>query len=206
MYFFSNYLQFIFPFFTLLLLIIGLTAKHRNYLLAALWLSLIATILHYQTASGEILGSYFDYKQATIYSVNLLVLLVSSIFLIAISIKEHAGKALRFIASLFFACFITGGVLLLINIWINAHFLGDRMPNTPVLQVATFKKTDYCSYRYIFYKVSRDGKISYMCPNYYGLVPSEGNLDAAPLFVIKQLPPQLQIKFKQDTLEGNSES
>ncbi|KTD52410.1 type I secretion system LssZ [Legionella rubrilucens] len=204
MYYFSDYLQFIFPFFTLMLLVIGLTTQHRNSLLAALWLSLIATILHYQTARGEILGSYFDYKQAAIYTVNLLVLLISSIYLVAASIRASARKVLRFATSLFFACFVTGALLLLVNIWVNAHFLSDRMPNTPILQVAAFKKMDYCDYRYVFYKVSQEGKISYMCPNHYGLVPSEGSLDAAPQFVIKQLPPQLQIKFKQDTLEGNS--
>lgn len=197
MYYINDYIHLIFPIFTLFLLFAGLRSQRKNYLLAALWLSLIAIVLHYQTAGGEILGSYFDYKQAAIYTINFIVLLVSFICLMMPLAASSSHKSLRLGTGFLSALLIAGVTLLLINIWFNAYFLSDRMPGTPLLQVATFKKLDYCNYRYVFYKVSEKGKVSYMCPNYYGLIPSQGYLSTAPDYVIRQLPMQLQEKFKQ---------
>ena len=55
------------------------------------------------------------------------------------------------------------------------------------MQVALFKKADYCNYKYIFYKVAKDGAVTYLCPNYYGLIPSIGRLDISPDFIATQL-------------------
>lgn len=198
MYYISDYIHLVFPVFTLFLLIAGLRTQRKNYLLAALWLSLIAIVLHYQTAGGEILGSYFDYRQAAIYTINFIVLLVSFICLMMPLAADSSQKIFRLGTGFLSALLIAGVALLLINIWFNAYFLADRMPGTPLLQVATtVKKPDYCDYRYVFYKVSEKGRISYMCPNHYGLIPSHGYLQTAPDYVIKQLPQQLQEKFRQ---------
>lgn len=203
MYHFNNILQLIFPFFTLLILIIGLITSSKKYLLAALWLSLIATILHYRLANGEILGSYFDIRQATIYSINLIVLLVSLLTIIFVPSFRSAEKKILYLSGLLSAALVTGVFLVLANIWFNAFFLADRMPNTPILQVAVMQKPDYCDYKYVFYKVNLQGKISYMCPAHFGFLPSQGLLLKAPEYVIRQLPAPLQIQFKQDSLEKN---
>ncbi|KTD61814.1 hypothetical protein [Legionella spiritensis] len=188
MYYYINYLQIIFPVLTVLLLVAGLFSRRKNLILAALWISLIVIIFQYQIANGEILGSYFNYGQATIYSINLAVLLTSLLYIILTLEADTISRSSRFIIGLFSATLVTGGFLLLFNIWFNAHFLADKKPDTPLLQVATFQKLDYCNYKYVFYKINNQGKIYYMCPNRYGLLPSQGLMEKAPLYVIKQLP------------------
>lgn len=204
MYYLGSCILLIFPFLTFLLLVIGLKTERKNYILAALWLSLIASILHYQTANGEILGSYFDYWQALIYSMNLTVLLLSLMYFIIALGFETSVQSIRYALSLLAATLIIAVTILLANIWFNAWFLSDRMPNTPLLQVATSNKLDYCNYKYVFYKVSSAGTVDYMCPQRFGVLPSRGVLDRVPKYILKQLPIHLQIKFKRDTLEKNS--
>jgi hypothetical protein len=58
----STILHIILPPLAAILLVIGLKKKEINFIIIALWLSLIALMIHYQTAGGEILGSYFNYK------------------------------------------------------------------------------------------------------------------------------------------------
>ncbi|MDP1603222.1 MAG: type I secretion system protein LssZ [Legionella sp.] len=186
----------LFPLISFIFLLIGIKSGQKNYVAIALWISLISLILHYQVSGGEILGSYFNYTHALIYSINSLILLISAIYLLILYAKTSEKTGIRYLSGLIAASSIIGVLILLGNLWINAHFIEDRLAGTPILQVATFKKLDYCSYHYVFYKIGQDGKMSYMCPNYYGLLPTTGKLPSAPDYVIRQLPPSLQLKFQ----------
>lgn len=176
----------VFPLLALMLLIQGLRKKAIYYIVSSLWLSLIALIIHYQASGGEILGTYFNYPNAAIYSANLVILLASLISIIShLSTNNLVFKY----TSSFFQAFITiGGLLVIANLWINAYFIENRMGGTLVMQVALMQKPDYCSYRYIFYKVATDGSLTYLCPNHYGLIPSLGYLSISPDFIANQLP------------------
>jgi len=174
-------------------LIIGIKKDKINYIVSALWLSVLALLLHYQAAGGEILGSYFGYKNATIYGLNLIVMIITIICLfLKVPLFKH--KKIRIITTLFTISIILGGLILIINLSINALFIENRRFGTPILQVATFKINEYCGYRYIFYKVANDGKINYMCPDHYLIFPSTGVLDTSPEYVLKNLLIDLQNK------------
>lgn len=192
-------IHFLLPFLGCIIFLLGIKLQRKNYIVVSLWLSLIALALHYRASGGEILGSYFNYTHAIIYSLNLIVLLAATIYLLfSLSSNVH-NKFIQYSTGLLSACLITGLVLLLGNLWVNAIFVENRLPGTPILQVATFNKQTYCDYKYVFYKVGPDSIVRFMCPNHYGLLPSIGRLDSAPGFVVKQLPIQLQNKFKQES-------
>lgn len=186
----------LFPFVTLAFLLVGIIKRNNRWIVASLWLSLAALVLHYQTARGEILGSYFDYFQSFLYSINLLVLLVAMAYLLRNLCRETTSRTLRALAGFVIAAFTTGIVLLLINLWMNARFIEQRMPNSPVLQVGSFQPLTYCRYRYVFYTINQDGQLTYLCPNYYGLLPSTGHLPGAPDYLLRQLPAKLRDHFK----------
>lgn len=186
----------LFPLLGALILFFGIRLQRKNYTILALWISLIALILHYRASGGEILGSYFNYPHAAIYSLNLIVLISSIVYLLLTSMTEISSRFVRYSTGLISAGLITAGVFLVINLWINAVFVENRLAGTPILQVATFNKQPYCGYKYVFYKIGPDGIVRFMCPNYYGLLPSVGKLRSAPSFVIKQLPGQFQNKFE----------
>lgn len=187
----------LFPILGIIILFFGIQLRRKNYIVVALWLSLIALVLHYRASGGEILGSYFNYQHAAIYSLNLIVLIASIICILLTSMDDIHSKTLRYSAGLLSAALITGSSLLIINLWINANFVENRLAGTPILQVATFNKQPYCGYKYVFYTVGSDSIVRFMCPNHYGLLPSVGPLNTAPSFVIKQLPTQLQAKFQE---------
>lgn len=185
MYLLAKIIHCVFPVLALILLIIGIKRKGIYYVISALWLSLIALIIHFQSSGGQIFGSYFNYTNAAIYSVNLIILFVALIRIIShLSIDNDS---FRYVSSLAKAFIVIGSLLVITNLWINAFFIDNRMPGTPVMQVASLNKLDYCAYRYIFYKVNTDGTVMYLCPNYYGLIPSVGKLTIGPDFIASQL-------------------
>jgi len=190
---FSTILHTILPPLAAILLVIGMKKREINFIISALWLSLIALILHYQTAGGEILGSYFNYKNATIYSLNIIVL-IATLFCLFFQHHQLQGTRIRYFTGFISAFFVAGSLLLLINLWINAYFIENRSPNTPIIQVATFTALPYCNYRYLFYKIGQDGVINYMCPNYYGMIPSLGTIEISPDFLLNHLAQQVKIK------------
>ena len=151
--------------------------RHKVYLLVALWVSAILLIWHHRIAGGSVLGPHFDYNHAVWYSLDLIVLVVSILGLV---IKETMPVSVRkiMVAFLVIVCIADG--LLFINVWVNAYFMENRKPNTPLLEVAMVKPTSYCHHHKIFYKVGVDGQWYYMCPDYYGLLPSIGKLDKPP--------------------------
>ena len=49
----------------------------------------------------------------------------------------------RYVSSFAKALIVIGSVLVIINLWVNAFFITNRMQGTPIMQVATFNKTEY---------------------------------------------------------------
>ena len=185
MYNLAKVIHCLFPLMALVLLIIGVKRKAIYYVISALWLSLIALVIHFQSSGGEILGSYFNYVNAAIYSANLIILFVA-----LIKVIDHLSSdssLFQYVSTFIKSVIVIGSILLITNLWINAYFIENRMTGTPVMQVALLQKPEYCSYRYIFYKVATDGSVLYLCPNHYGLVPSIGRLEISPDFITTQL-------------------
>lgn len=184
--FLTSVINYLLPILGFILLFLGIKMLRINYIVVALWFSLIALLLQYQTAGGEILGAYFGYKNALLYTLNLAVLIVAFLYL---CFKTPALQTtyIRYLSGLIAACLVTGSIILIINLWINARFIEDKLPGTAIMQVVSFTPPNYCAYRYAFYKVNPNNKISYLCPNYYGLIPAIGNLDTAPDFIVRQL-------------------
>ncbi|MGC1182889.1 type I secretion system protein LssZ [Legionella sp.] len=185
MYTLAKVIQYFFPLIALMLLIIGIHRKIIYYVISSLWLSLIAIFIHFQSSGNQIFGSYFDYANAGIYSFTLLVLLVALIQVIShLTIDSLIFKYLNS----FINAFIVVGIFLVItNLWLNAFFIENKKAGTPVMQVALLDKPDYCNYKYVFYKVTPEGSVMYLCPNYYGLIASIGQLSVNPDFITQQL-------------------
>lgn len=197
MYILAKIIQFFFPLIALLLLIIGIKRNAIHYIISALWLSLIALLIHFQYSGNQIFGDYFDYTHAAIYTFTLLILLVALILIMAhLSINN---SFLKYLSGFISALMVVGACLVSINLWINASFIEDKKVNTPLMQVALFDKPDYCHYKHIFYKVSPDNSVMYLCPNYYGLIASIGRLSTSPDFVTNQL--HWSIKKGNDTAQ-----
>ncbi|RUR16005.1 type I secretion system protein LssZ [Legionella sp. km535] len=197
MYNLAKVIHCLFPLIALVLLIIGIKRKAIYYVISALWLCIIALVIHFQSSGGEILGSYFNYMNAAIYSANLIIL-----FIALVRVIDHLssdGALFRYVSTFIKSLIVIGSILLISNLWINAYFIENRMTGTPVMQVALLQKPEYCSYRYIFYKVAADGSVIYLCPNHYGLVPSIGRLEISPDFITTQLsaPSKKQMLLQQ---------
>lgn len=188
----THVINYLLPFLSVILLILGITKKGINYILIALWLSLIAFLLNYQMAGGEVLGSYFGYGNAAIYTLNILIILISLLYLVFQFPKLHT-QYMRLFTGFVASLLIVGSTLLLINLWINANFIENRLEGTAIVQVVSKNPPEYCPHRYIFYKVNTNKKISYLCPNYYGLIPSVGHLEVAPEFLAKQLAQYMRV-------------
>ena len=185
MYILAKIIQCFFPLIALMLLIIGIGKNAINYVISSLWLSLITVLIHLQFSGNQVFGSYFDYTNAAIYSFNLLILLVS---LIRVIFHLCASTAIyKFSSSFISALLVVGAFLVITNLWINAFFIDDVKPGTPVMQVALFAKPDYCDYQYIFYKIASDDSVKYLCPNHYGLIASLGSVSKIPDAIAAQL-------------------
>jgi hypothetical protein len=169
----------------LILLFIGIKRNLLTYVISSLWLSLIALIILFKTSGGEILGSYFNYPNALIHTANMIILCISLIYIFSSIIKEN--KSIKYLISFIQSCIVIGSGLLVINIWVNAYFIENRLAGSPVMQVSMVDKPKYCSYKYIFYKIAADGTVHYLCPNYYGLIPSIGHLSVSPDFLTTQI-------------------
>ncbi|BCA95700.1 type I secretion system LssZ [Legionella antarctica] len=176
----------LFPLIALIFLIVGIKRSIIYYVISSLWLSLIAVVIHYQSSGGQLLGSYFNIINATIYTANLIILFISLIQII--SHLSSNNPVFKYVSSLIKSFIVIGSLLVISNLWVNAYFVDNRMPGTPVIQVALPKNVAYCSYRYLFYKVAPDGSVLYLCPNHYGLIPSIGHLSISPDFIATQLP------------------
>ncbi len=186
MYILSKLIHCLFPLIALVFLIIGIKRNTIYYVISSLWLSLIALVIHYQSSGSQILGSYFNYTNATIYTLNVITLFIALIRII--SHLSSNNTTYKYVSSLIQSLIAIGCLLVITNLWINAYFIENRMEGTPIMQVALLKKADYCNSKYIFYKVAANGSIVYLCPNFYGFIPSIGHLSISPDFIATQLP------------------
>lgn len=185
MYTLTQVLYNLFPVIACIVLILGIKRHSIQLIISSLWVSLIGIALHFQASGGQILGSYFNYGNATIYSLDLFVLVIS--FLIIISHLSFNHLIFKYLSHLINSFVVIAGLIVIINLWMNAFFIENRLEGSPILQVALFNKTQYCSYKYIFYKIAKDGSVHYLCPDHYGLIPSAGKLDVKPDFITTQL-------------------
>lgn len=185
MYMLAQIIQYFFPLIALVNLVIGIKRKSIQYVIASLWVSLIAVLLHVQFSGNQIFSTYFDYTNATIYSFTLIILLIA-----LTRILTHLGIAhvlFRYVTTFANALLVVAAFLVIINVWINAFFIENKKEGTPIMQVALFEKPSYCHYKYVFYKVIPDDTVMYLCPNYYGLIARMGHLSTSPGFVTNQL-------------------
>lgn len=189
----TSVIHYLLPVLSLLLLAVGIIKHHVHYVLIALWVTLIILVLHYYHAGNEILGPYFDYQNAAIYTLSLLVLNIALFYLILYA-PVLRTKYIRHAAAFLGALLVTSSILLIINLWINAYFIENRLKDTVVMQVVSFTPPAYCDHEYLFYKIDPSGHVGYLCPNHYGLIPAIGALEIAPDFIAKQLllPPKLR--------------
>ena len=185
MYLLAKFIQSVFPLISLVLLVIGARKNAIYYIISSLWLSLITVLIHFQLSGNQIFGTYFNYYNTTIYSFNLLILLFALVRVIShLSVNN---TVLKYLCSFVNAIMVVGAFLVITNLWINAFFIENKMTGTPIMQVALFDKPDYCSNKYIFYKIAPDSSVMYLCPNHYGLIPSIGRLSTSPDFIATQL-------------------
>lgn len=182
----TDTISYLLPALGLLFVLYGFFRRRMNYILIALWVSLVTLLLQYQIAGSEILGSYFGYKQSMLYTINLVVLVSALIYMLFQS-PQLSNKYIRILFAFLSSVIITAVLILIINLWVNAYFIENRFPGTAIMQVVSFTPPDYCSYRYVFYKVGNDSQVHYLCPNYYGLIPATGTLDTVPDFLTHQL-------------------
>jgi hypothetical protein len=164
-------------------LILAIKQSHINYALTALWLSLIAVILNYQLAGDEIIGDYFNIFNATIYTVNLLLFVFSTLYVLHLlnsTLEKKLTKILMPILSLFL---VIGCGIVLTNLWINARFLHFRHPKTPIIKVDNLNSPTHCNYKYVFLKINNDAKVNYLCPNGHGIIAATGELPTTPKLV-----------------------
>lgn len=183
----ANAIQLLLPLCSLIILIWGLLKKNRHYFLSAFWLSLISLITHYQNSGGNIFGDYFSYYTTILCSFSLLLVVSITSHFISYSTQHQQISIKNYLAPLIQAAILLAGVMLLVNLWLNAYFLSNKLQGTPIIQVALMEKPSYCNYKYIFYKITKTGATDYLCPNYYGFFPKIGHLSLSPDFITRQL-------------------
>jgi hypothetical protein len=176
-----------------IVLLMGFRKNNLYYVLLSLWIALLAFFIDYKNAGGEILGSYFDYHHAFMYSINIIVILAALGFTL-ITLAKQGRNLLRILSGFLGAALVTGGLILLINLWINANFVENRLPGTAIIQVISNSPPEYCHYQYVFYSLNTNNKVSYLCPNFYGLVPSTNTLETPPEFIAKHLAKKITKK------------
>lgn len=179
-------INYLLPLFALTLLFIGLWKQLKRFVFTALLISLLAIVLQYEIAGGELLGTYFNYHNAVIYTLSFIILLTALSYLF-IKNKRLQGKYIRYPAGILLVILIGASFIILINIWINASFIANKLPGTSIIQVATFHELNHCKNNYIFYKVDSTGKLLYLCPNHYGLIAKTGIVSARPELIIRQM-------------------
>lgn len=177
----------ILPIIAAVFLIVGLMKKQNAVISIAVWISLLGLLFHYQISGGEILGHYFNFLTAGIYSFNLLVLLIGIFNLFT---SEPSDNFMLKLGTSFLKAFILIGLLVILtNLWINAYFIENRKAHTAIIQVAGMEKYNPCKTSKIaYYKMDKAGNIKYLCPNQYGVFPGIGKLEKIPPVLAKQLP------------------
>lgn len=181
MYTLAQIIHVFLPLIAIYIFALGIRKNNIHYIISTLWISIISLMVMHQISDGEIIGVFFNYYNAALYSINLIVLFISLIRII--SHLSTDNSIFKYTNSLIKSFIVIGSLLVIANIWINAIFIENKKDGTPVMHVALVHKPAYCSSRYILYKVERSGALAYMCPNHYGLIPSIGHLPLKPDFI-----------------------
>lgn len=191
----NNIIHLLLPVLGVILLVIGLKTHNKIYVLVCLWIAAVGTMLHYHSSDSQILGSYFGYIHSSLYTINLLLLLFSTLYILYSYTKNLHSQKFHYVKDIISTLTTLGIITIIINVWLNAFFIENRLIGTPVLQIATFGHLDYCDYPYVFYKINKKNQLDYLCPNHFGLIPSLGTLKIIPDYILQQLPVSLQSKI-----------
>ena len=181
-----NVINYILPFFAFVLIVFGIMKSKMRFVLVALIVAIFAIVIQYEHAGGELFGRYFDYTHAAIYTVNFIVV-ISALLYILSGEKVLKAKSLRYPAAVVIAILVVASCIIVMNVWINAFFIKDRLLNTDVIEVGYFEKPLYCNNSVVYYKLNTKYQIEYLCPNYYLLIAKRGYLETTPKLLKEQL-------------------
>lgn len=173
-------------FMAMFFLMYGINRKKEDIVSLGLWSTVGALLLLYNRSHGEILGVFFNYTNSILYTINLLILILSLSFILLHNETIQNKRVYKYLGYGATSFLIALGSLLLVNVWINAIFIENKHPNFPILQIANLGDNPYCSYRYVFYKTDTEGVTKLLCPNHYGLVPSVKTVEQLPSFITHQ--------------------
>lgn len=168
------------------LLTVGVKTKRYSMMLAALWLCFLALFFHHKIAGYHLWGEYFDYRNTASYTLSIAVLLVSSLYLHRRTFNGP-DRLLRYMSDGITAILWLIGIILVINLWINAYFVETALQGTSIIRVTNDRALSPCAKKSVYYKVGLDGNISYLCPSQRGLIPTIVHLDKVPDHIVGQL-------------------
>lgn len=188
-----------FPLLSLASLLLAFVKKQMNYALISLWISVIAVAVNYQLAGGEIFSPYFGVSQAIPYSANIVVFMISTVFMLY-CIKDFLLKKRQRVFIDGLAVFLIAGVIIiLINLWTNAWFIESRFPKTPLMEVATYNKPFQCEHAFVILKINKKAKINYLCPNDKGIFAAIKTYDKPiPEFISNKIPSSILKELQQE--------
>lgn len=188
-----------FPLLSLASLLIAFVKKQMNYALISLWISVIAVAVNYQLAGGEIFSPYFGVSQAIPYSANIVVFMISTVFMLYCIKDFLLKKRQRFFIDGLAVFLIAGVIIILINLWTNAWFIESRFPKTPLMEVATFNKPFQCEHAFVILKINKKAKIKYLCPNDKGIFAAIKTYDKPiPEFISDKIPSSILKELQQE--------
>jgi hypothetical protein len=203
-YLFAMAVFYLLPVACLAFLIAAFRRENINLSLIALWISLITVMLQYQLAGDEIIGTYFDYFNAAIYTINILLLIISALYLFYLIGMTTKSKLKINMMRLVSLLLVLGCGVLLTNLWMNAVFISSRYPKTPIMQVVMLKKPAYCNHHYVLIKINKNAVTEYLCPNGRWLIPTTGIAKPAPKYIAPNLSPVLRDELAKENPEWKS--
>ena len=95
-------IHYLLPFFAFILMLFGVIKNKLSYVLVAMITAIIAILFQYHIAGGEIFGNYFDYTNAAIYTINIIVVISALLFLLTLE-QSRMKKAVRYPAAIIIA-------------------------------------------------------------------------------------------------------
>lgn len=176
----------------------GLRHHKKEAMHIGLWFTIFAMVLLYNLADGEILGTFFNYENSILYSINLLVLVVILSYLFLTSNWIQKRQWFHYLAYFGILLIVAAGSVLLINVWMNARFIETKNNALPIIQVANYGNNPHCEYQYVFYKMNNQGTIEYLCPNHYFLIPKVGVVSSIPDYIKQQFNLLVQKRFEHN--------
>ncbi len=196
-----NILTYFLPFLALSLLFFGLIKSKTRYVVLSFVIALITIASTYEIAGGELFGDYFYFTNAALYTLCFIVVVLSLLYIFAKETTQFKA-IVRIPMLLIFVALIIGCFIICINVWINAFFIKDRLEDTPVIEVGYFNEVAHCANPYVYYQLTKQHKIEYLCPNYMFFIAKTGQLDVVPSEILKQL---IHKNIKQPSREAEND-